>query len=157
VAALLIAVLTAAFVAFAVRDVTSIDAGRTTLAPEESLLGLNPRQANNAIVVSAVMIFVTSALCLMLLVGIVSRRQGARHAAIVVFGVMAFGVLGVSLSGLLADPPRPNAAYGVACGIVDAAIAGLLLARSTADDFAEAEHARNWMRMRGEPLVYDRE
>lgn len=155
-AALLIAALTTVFVAFAARDVTRIDADRTTLQAEESLLGLNPHQANNAIVVSAVLIFAMSALCLILLIGILRRRQGVRHAAIVVFGLLSFGVLAVTLSGLVADPPSRNAAYGVACGVANAVIAGLLLAPSTADDFSEAEHERNWMRVRGEPLVPQR-
>jgi hypothetical protein len=155
-AALLIAGLTAAFVAFAVRDVTAIDADRNALEAEESLLGLNPDQANNAIVVSAVLIFAMSALCLLVLIGILRRRQGARHAAIMIFGVMAFAVLAVSLSGLTADPPSRNAPFGVVCGVINAVITGLLLAPSTADDFSEAEHARNWIRMRGEPPVHDR-
>jgi hypothetical protein len=39
--------------------------------------------------------------------------------------------------------------------LINAAITGLLLASSTAYDFSEAEHARNWMRVRGEPPVHD--
>jgi hypothetical protein len=100
---------------------------------------------------------VVSALCLIVLIGILRRQQGARHAAIMIFAVMAFGVLAISLSGLSADPPSRNAAYGVVCGLINAVIAGLLLAPSTAEDFSEAEHARNWMRMRGEPPVHDRQ
>jgi hypothetical protein len=155
-AALLIAGLTAAFVGFAIRDLATIDPDRTTLEPEASLLGLNPAQANNAVVVSAVVIFVTSGLCLLVLIGILRRLQGARHAAIFLFAVLAFVVLAVSFSGLSADPPSPNAAYGVLCGVINAIITALLLAPSTADDFSEAEHARNWVRMRGEPPAHDR-
>jgi hypothetical protein len=154
-AALLIAGLTGVFVAFAISDITTIDADRNTLRPDEALLGLTPGQGNNAVVVSAVMIFIVSTLCLVVLIGILRRQQGARHAAIMIFGVLAFGVLAVSLSGLSADPPSRNAAYGVVCGLINAAITGLLLAPSTADDFSEAEHARNWMRVRGEPPVHD--
>jgi hypothetical protein len=154
-AAVLIAALTAVFVAYAISDVTNIDADRNTLTPEEVLLGLTPGEGNNAVVVSAVLIFIVSTLCLIVLIGLLRRQQGARHAGIMVFGVLAFGVLAVSLSGLSADPPSPNAAYGVMCGLVNAAITGLLLAPATAEDFSEAEHARNWMRMRGEPPVRD--
>jgi hypothetical protein len=151
----LIVALTAVFVAYAISNVVIIDPERTTLRPEEALLGLTPGEGNSAVVVSAILIFIVSTLCLIVLIGILRRQQGARHAGIMIFGVLAFGVLALSLSGLSADPPSPNAAYGVVCGLVNAAITGLLLAPSTADDFSEAEHDRNWMRMRGERPVRD--
>jgi hypothetical protein len=147
-AAAVMSVLTVVFVVYALRALTGIDPDRSSAETNELLLGLNPQQANNATAVTAVLIFAMSALTLVMVIGIMRRREVSRYAAIFVFGLVAVIVLAGSLEGLLADPPRPNAVYGVACGLVNAVIVALLLAPGTADDFAEAEHQRKRARDR---------
>lgn len=102
------------------------------------------------------LIIAVSVISVLLLVGILRRHQGARYAAIGVFGLLALVVFAESWSGLTADPPAPNALYGMLCAVVDALIVGLLLAPATADDFDRAEHEREWLRTRGVPLTPDR-
>lgn len=146
----------AGFTAYAVRTVAAIEPGRNALRREELLLGLNPHQANNVTALTAGLIGVMCAITVVLAVGVLRRRAGARYGAIGLFGFLAVVVLAAALPGVLATPPTPNAAYGVLCGVANAAIVGLLLTPATADDFDEVEHRRQWLRVRGEPLVPDR-
>lgn len=78
-----------------------------------------------------------------LTVGVAARRVGARHAAIVTFGVLGFVAVTASVPGLLAEPPRPGAGYGVLVGVIDIAIVVLLMLPGTADAFEDAERARD--------------
>jgi hypothetical protein len=48
-----------------------------------------------------------------------------------------------SLQGVLADPPAPNARFGVMAGLANVAIVVFLIQRSTATDFERAESARS--------------
>jgi hypothetical protein len=151
----LIVALTTVFAVSAVQRITAIDPGRVTLDPDEARLGLNPHMANNATALSGGLILVVCVLALGAAVGIALRRSGARHAAIVVFGVLGVLALAASLGGLTATPRSENALYGLACGIANAVIVGLLLAPSTADDFDRVEHERQWLLARGYPLGQD--
>ena len=148
-AAALIAAVTTAFLTYLLRYAGHQREGADL---DASLLGLNSQQAQNAAGIARVLIVVVSLISVLLLIGILRRRQGARFAAIGVFGMLAIVVGSVAWTGLSAHPPAPNALYGLACGVVDALIAGLLLAPATADDFDEAEHERQWLRTRGVPL-----
>lgn len=152
-AATLITALTIGFMTFVLRGAGG---RRDGVDLDASLLGLNPQQAENAAALTTMLIVTVAVVSVLMLVGILRRRQGARFAAIAVFGFLALVVLGVSWSGLTADPPAPNALYGMLCGVVDALIAGLLLAPATADDFDRAEHEREWLRTRGVPLTPER-
>lgn len=152
-AAALIAALTTGFLTYLLRYAGHEREGADL---DASLLGLNPQQAENAAGIARALIVVVSVLSVLLLIGVLRRRSGARFAAIGVFGLLAIVVVSVAWTGLTADPPSPNALYGLGCGVVDALIVGLLLARATADDFDQAEHEREWLRTRGVPLSRER-
>jgi hypothetical protein len=148
----LIVALTAAFAAFAVHWIATIDRGRSTVEVEEARLGLNPQMANNATVLSAALILAVCVLALGVAAGVALRREGARYAAMGMFGVLGVVALAAALGGLTSNPPAPNAVSGLACAVVNAAIVGLMLVPSTAKDFERVEHARRWLVTRGYPL-----
>jgi drug/metabolite transporter (DMT)-like permease len=140
--------LTLVFVIYALRAIANIDPDRRSAETDELLFGLTPQTANNVTAVTAGLIFAMSALTIVMAIGILRRREASRYAAIFVFSIVGAIVFAGSLEGVLADPPMPNAVYGVACGVANAAIVGLLLAPATADDFSEAEHERKRARDR---------
>lgn len=108
-----------------------------------ALLGLSGREESAATVIVAIVILVVALVTLAQCVGVARRRQGARHAALMTFGVLGFVSLAASLAGLLAQPPSPNAPYGVAAGLANAAVVILLLLPMTADDVELAERQRD--------------
>jgi hypothetical protein len=109
------------------------------------LLGVNPgsTETTTLAVFGAAVTLTLSALALVLALGVFRRREGAHHAAIGVFGAMGAVALLTSLQGVLADPPAPNARFGVMAGLANVAIVVLLIQRSTATDFERAESARS--------------
>jgi hypothetical protein len=82
------------------------------------------------------------ALAVMLAWGVLRRREGAHHAAIITFAILGLIALAASTQGLTADPPAENAKVGLLVGCVDAAIVILLLLESTRDDFEYMENIR---------------
>lgn len=112
------------------------------------VLGISGREEGVARVIVAIVILAVSALTVSLAVGVLRRRQGARHAALVTFGVLGLVAFAASLPGLAADPPRPGAPIGLATAIVDVAVVVLLLLPMTADDVEDAERDRERMALR---------
>jgi len=151
----MIIALTAAFAVFAVESIAAIEPARRTVATDEARLGLNPQMANNVTAITAGLILVVCALCVAAAIGVARRNAGARHAAMGLFGMLGFLAFAASLAGLTATPQSPNAVYGLACGVANGVILGLLLAPSTATDVELAEQERQWLRERGYPLVRD--
>jgi hypothetical protein len=106
------------------------------------LLGLSGREESTATTIVVIVILVVSALTLGLTIGVLRRREGARHAALMTFGLLALLALAASLPGLMAVPPRSGARFGVLVGLADVAVVGLLLLPMTADDVEDAERTR---------------
>ncbi|CAN5917193.1 hypothetical protein BH23ACT10_BH23ACT10_23340 [soil metagenome] len=140
-AAGLMAVLTAVFATYAILALRGLSADDRT-SRDALLLGLSGREESNATVIIAIVMLVVCLLTLTQCVGIVRRRQGARHAALMTFGVLGFVSLAAALPGLFAQPPSPNARYGVLAGFADIAVVVLLLLPLTADDVELAERER---------------
>ena len=82
------------------------------------------------------------ALAVALAWGVLRRREGAQHAAIITFAILGLIALGASTQGLTADPPAENAKTGLLVGLIDAAIVVVLLLQSTRDDFEYMESVR---------------
>ncbi|HSJ43741.1 MAG TPA: hypothetical protein VK923_03560 [Euzebyales bacterium] len=106
------------------------------------LLGISGREEGVATVMAVVVILAVSALTLSLAVGVLRRREGARYAALMTFGMLGLLALAASLPGLMSTPPRSGAPFGVLTGLVDLGIVALLLLPATADDIEDAERAR---------------
>jgi uncharacterized protein YhhL (DUF1145 family) len=146
-AVVLILVVTAPFLYNAVslaRSTADEEALRLEVREALILNNVNPgarEAANYARYLSIIMI----AVCLVTIaiaVGLLRRREGAHHAGIVVFGLLAVISIAASLAGLNADPPAPRAGLGLLTGIANAAIVLLLLRRQTMDDIEGAESLR---------------
>lgn len=61
---------------------------------------------------TAVLMLAVSAVTAAQAVGLALRRDGARHAALLTFGVLGLLALATAVPGVLADPPRPAARWG---------------------------------------------
>ena len=88
---------------------------------------------------------VTLGLCVLsmsLAWGVFRRREGAHHAGIITFAILAVIALGASLQGLTADPPAENAKTGLLVGLLDVAIVVTLVLESTRHDFEYMESVR---------------
>jgi hypothetical protein len=140
-AALTIGVLTVGFIAYAFISIVRVDA--TDASRDAVILGLSGREEGTATMIVSVVILALSLLTALQCLGVARRQQGARHAALVTFGVLSFVSLAAALTGLQAEPPAPNAGYGILVGVLDAVVVVLLLLPSTADDFELAERERD--------------
>lgn len=87
--------------------------------------------AENASLITGVLVGVAALVALIVILGLVLRREWAREAGIVVFGI--FGLVGtlVSVGGMTADPPAPRAGWGLVSGLASLVVVGLLLAPAT--------------------------
>lgn len=141
-AAGLMAAVSLIFAVYALSAISGIVPDRISASRDAILLGLDAQQANNATAMAAGLILAISVLTLSLSVGVALRRVGARHAAMLVFGVLGFISLAAAVPGLQSTPPRAGAGYGVLVGLVDIAAVGLLLMPTTADDFELVERER---------------
>ena len=133
--------------------INGIQLARSTADPEalrlevrEALIlsNVNPGEreaANYARALSIIMLSVC-AVTIAIAVGLLRRREGAHHAGIVVFSLLAVISIGASVAGLSADPPAPRAGLGLLAGIGHAAVVALLFRRSTMDDIEGAESLR---------------
>lgn len=133
--------LTLAFVGYALLAAGAAGGGGA-VSREALLLGLSGREESTATTMVIVLILVVSLLTLGLTVGVLRRREGARHAALMTFGMMGFVSLATSVPGLQAEPPRPGAPYGVLVGVLNVLVVVLLLLPSSAADVEDAEHDR---------------
>jgi len=130
------------FAAYAVAVLATKGDSGPVASREAVLLGISGREEGVATIMVVVIILAVSALTLSLTVGVLRRREGARHAALMTFGTLGFVALAASLPGLMSTPPRPGARFGVLTGLVDLGIVVLLLLPATADDVEDAERER---------------
>jgi hypothetical protein len=140
-AALAMGLVTVGFIVYAAIAIIGVDP--TNASRDAVVLGLSGREEGTATLLVSIAILALSMLTAMQCLGVARRRQGARHAALVTFGVLSFVSLAAGLTGLQAVPPAPNAWYGVLVGVVDAVVVALLLLPPTADDFELAERERD--------------
>lgn len=144
VAALLTLAVTAPFA------LASIDFARVAFggAPVDTAtvaaLRLSHHQAANLVTFAFWMVAILTTQTTALALGILRRREWARHGAILTFVALAMIVLPLSLGGMTADPPAPQAWLGVLLGTAEVAIVVLLLTPALADDFDRTE----WLRQR---------
>lgn len=143
VAVLLMGAVTVAFGWYGIRVLTADGGGSAVAGRDAALMGLSGPEERTGRAMAAVVILVVTALTAVVTVGVARHRVGARHAAIMVFGVLGFLAVAAAVPGLAAEPPRPGAAYGVAVALVDVAIVALLLSPGTADAFEDAERERD--------------
>lgn len=136
------AVVTVVFATYAILAIIAANADEPA-SRDALLLGLTAQEQSTATVIVALVMLAVSLVTLMQCVGVARRRQGARHAALVTFGVLGFVALAAALPGLFAQPPSPNARYGVLTGFADIAVVVLLLLPMTADDVELAERRRD--------------
>jgi hypothetical protein len=137
------AVVTVAFVVYAVAALAGLDPTQTSASRDATMLGLDGRSERMVTTVTAVLVLAVSAVTAAQAVGLLLRREGARHAAMLTFGVLGLLALATAVPGLLIDPPRPAAGWGVLTGVVDLGVVVLLMLPTTADDFELAERWRS--------------
>lgn len=143
VAAAAAAAVTVAYAVYAIAAVTGLDATQVAGSRDATLLGLDGRSERMATVMTAALVLAVSAVTAAQAVGLLLRRDGARHAAMLTFGLLGLLALAAAVPGVLADPPRPAAGWGVLTGVVDLGIVALLVLPATADDFGLAERRRS--------------
>jgi hypothetical protein len=146
-AVVLILVVTAPFLYNAVALARSTaDEEALRLEVREALIMSNvnpgPQEAANYARYISIIMLVVCVVAIAIAVGLLRRREGAQHAGIVFFGLLAVISIAASLAGLNADPPAPRAGLGLATGIGNALIVFLLLRRQTMDDIEGAESLR---------------
>ena len=83
-----------------------------------------------------------SSCSLIIIIGLVFRRDWAREAGVVIYGLLGLMSIAVSLGGLSADPPAPSAWVGMLTGLANVAIVVLLMVPPTSRDFRNSGRAR---------------
>jgi uncharacterized membrane protein len=89
--------------------------------------------------ISGVVILLFALVATIVLIGVASRRQGFREAALGVFAAFAIVMLPLGISGLKAEPPADNAMTGILIGVVCALVVVLLAVPATSLTFDQAE------------------
>ena len=98
--------------------------------------------ASNASAISGVVIGAVVILSLIIVIGLAFRRDWAREAGVVIYGLLGLMSIAVSLGGLSADPPAPSAWVGMLTGLANVAIVVLLLVPPTSRDFRNSGRIR---------------
>jgi hypothetical protein len=141
-------VVSTVFAVYAVVVLVTAGDGGLVASRDAVVLGISGREEGMATTMVVGVILVVSALTLSLTVGVLRRREGARHAALMTFGILGFLALAASLPGLTAVPQRSGAPFGVLVGLTDLGVVALLLLPATADDVEDAERERDRAAMR---------
>ncbi len=105
-------------------------------------LPTGPEELGVGSMIAGVSIGLISLVTLVALIGIAFRRQWAREAGIGLFTAYAIVVTPLAISGLVADPPAPNAEIGLMVGLGSAAVVALLALPPTSLAFDLAELRR---------------
>lgn len=100
------------------------------------------RQVRTYAIIAATILLGLSLLALVLASGVFRRREGAQHAAVIVFAILGLIAIAASVQGLTADPPSEGARVGLAVGLTNLVIVGLLLTASSREDFEYMESSR---------------
>jgi hypothetical protein len=135
----LVTVLTLVFTVQAVAGLVTVGDAQTV---RESALGVNQDEVGAGRGLTSGLTLTLCVLTTAVALGIGMRRQGSRHAGIVLFLLLGVVSLGSSLAGLTADPPADNAWLGALNGVACLATCAMLLHPRTAADFDRAEVAR---------------
>lgn len=98
--------------------------------------------ASNASAIIGIVIGAVVILSLIIIVGLAFRRDWAREAGVVIYGLLGLMSIAVSLGGLSADPPAPSAWVGMLTGLANVAIVVLLMVPPTSRDFRNSQRAR---------------
>lgn len=98
--------------------------------------------ASNASAIIGVVIGAVVILSLIIIIGLAFRRDWAREAGVVIYGLLGLMSVAVSLGGLSADPPAPSAWVGMLTGLANVAIVVLLLVPPTSRDFRSSGRTR---------------
>ena len=98
--------------------------------------------ASNASAIIGVVIGSVVILSLIIIIGLAFRRDWAREAGVVIYGLLGLMSIAVSLGGLSADPPAPSAWVGMLNGLANVAIVVLLLVPPTSRDFHNSGRTR---------------
>ena len=141
-AAGLMGVVSIVFAAYGVAVLAIAADGGPAASRDAVLLGISGREEGVARTMVVGVILAVSALTLVLTVGVLRRREGARHAALMTFGLLGFLALAASLPGLMSSPQRAGAPFGVLTALVDLGVVALLLSPATADDVDDVERQR---------------
>ena len=129
---------------YAVQGIRSVTGNHDDEIVRDSLVFIGRQvrgpEAANAVFMTGLILVAASAVAVIALIGIALRREWAREAGMVIFGVFGLVSTLVSLSGLNAEPPAPRAGLGLLTGIGCFVVLALLLLPSTARLFSRREH-----------------
>lgn len=148
-AGVLILLLTAAFL------VAGIDLARTAIGSADQdreaylaglALGLSPQAQANFTGIIAVIVLGLCVLTTVCGIGVLTRREGVRHAAIATFVLFTLVTVPLAIAGLNADKVTGGAWVGLFIGLLDALVLWLLLRGKTSRDFERAESIRRRQR-----------
>jgi hypothetical protein len=89
--------------------------------------------------ISGIVILLFALVALIALIGVATRRQGFREAALGVFVAFAIVMIPLGISGQMADPPAENAMMGILVGVVSGLVVVLLAVPATSLTFDQAE------------------
>ncbi|MEN8112741.1 MAG: hypothetical protein ABFS21_00010 [Actinomycetota bacterium] len=98
--------------------------------------------AANASAIIGVVIGAVVLVSAIIVIGLACRREWAREAGFVVYGLLGLLAIAVSLGGLTADPPAPSAWVGLLTGVANIAVVGLLFAPATSRSFRHRSRKR---------------
>ncbi|MEA2022653.1 MAG: hypothetical protein U9N79_00010 [Actinomycetota bacterium] len=113
------------------------DFGRGALSFATSGTGTDAGSvAANASAIIGVVIGAVVLVSAIIVVGLAFRREWAREAGLVIYGMLGLLTVAVALGGFAGDPPAPSAWVGMLTGAANLTIVGLLFAPATARDFS---------------------
>lgn len=98
--------------------------------------------AANASAIIGVVIGAVVLVSAIIVVGLAFRREWAREAGFVIYGLLGLLTISVALGGFAGDPPAPSAWVGMLTGVANLTIVGLLFAPATARDFGRRPRRR---------------
>lgn len=119
----------------------SRDAARelVTLATVSS----SPDRAGVAVTLIALMVGAITTVVVLVIIGLIRRRQSAREAAFGVFGALGLISGSLGLGGLIATPQQRGAWFALVTAAACAAVVVLLLTPTAAMEFERAEMRRS--------------
>ncbi|MEA3501930.1 MAG: hypothetical protein U9R47_04085 [Actinomycetota bacterium] len=117
--------------------------GRSALSFASAGSGTNAGAvAANASAIVGFVIGSVVGVSVIIVIGLVFRREWARETGLVIYGLLGLLTAAVSVGGLAADPPAPAAWVGVLTSVANFTVVGLLFAPATARDFRHRSRRR---------------
>ncbi|MEN8240000.1 MAG: hypothetical protein ABFR53_12470 [Actinomycetota bacterium] len=102
----------------------------------------NGGAARNASAIIAIVFGIIVIIAAFITVGLAFRRDWAREAGVVIFGLLGIVSIAASGAGLMSNPPAPSAWLGIFTGLVNLAVVAFLLAPATSRDFGSVHANR---------------